>query len=122
MFHLTRQPSKEKRPHLKVVCLPVVHIMSWLVCHCESKSCSKNTVSGSFERLHCDRQAFRRGTLGPKDQRDITEMVQNSKANCFTLLKRITKLKCVNSEVNSVDIDPKQGCLNWPYGTMSESP
>ena len=26
MFHLTRQPSKEKRPHLKVVCLPVVHM------------------------------------------------------------------------------------------------
>ena len=46
----------------------------------------------------------------------------NRKADCCTLLKRITKLKCVNSEFKSVDIHPKQGCLNWPYGTMSESP
>ena len=49
-------------------------------------------------------------------------MVHNRKASCCTLLKRITKLKCVNSEFKSVDIDPNWGCLNWPYGTMSESP
>ena len=41
-------------------------------------------------------------------------------ADCCTLLKRITKLKCVNSEVKSVNIDPNWGCLTWLYGTMSE--
>ena len=43
-----------------------------------------------------------------------SQKVQNRKADCCTLLKRITKLKCVNSEFRSVDIHPKQGCLNWP--------
>ena len=57
-----------------------------------------------------------------RSSENLQKTVDNSKANCCTLLKRITKLKCVNSEVNSVDIHPKQGCLNWPYGTMSESP
>ena len=59
---------------------------------------------------------------GQPERQDISEKAQNGKASCCTLRKRITKLKCVNSEVKSVDIDPNWGCLNWPYGTMSESP
>ena len=59
------------------------------------------------------------GTAGPAGLR---KMVHNWQASCCTLLKRITRLKCVNSEVNSVDIGPNWGCLIWPYGTMSESP
>ena len=60
----------------------------------------------------------------PWDQRTsrTSQTAQNGKASCCTLLKQITKLKCVNSEFRSVDIHPKQGCLNWPYGTLSESP
>ena len=59
-----------------------------------------------------------------KDSRNsgTSQKGENRTAGCCTLLKRITKLKCVNSEVKSVDIRPKQGCLNWPYGTLSESP
>ena len=62
------------------------------------------------------------GSLGQPEQREFSKTVQNRKASCCTLLKRITKLKCVNSEFRSVNIHPKKGCLNWPYGTMSESP
>ena len=43
---------------------------------------------------------------GPQDQRDTQKAVQNGKASCCTLRKRITELKCVNSEVKSVDINP----------------
>ena len=114
--------KKKKRPHLKDVCLPVVHVMSCLICHWESKSCNKNEISDCSERLHSDRQAFRRGTLGPTDQRDNPKRLENGKASCFAFLNRITKLKCVNSEVKSVDSHPQRGCLNWPYGTLSESP
>ena len=88
----------------------------------KAEAAVKNEVSGSSERLHSDRQAFRRGSLGPQEQRDNPKMLKNRKASCFTLLKRITRLKCVNSEVKSVDIHPKQGCLDWPYGTLPESP
>jgi hypothetical protein len=47
-----------------------------------------------------------------KDDRSsgTSQKAQNRKAGCFILLKRITKLKCVNSEVTSVHILPKQGC------------
>ena len=69
---------------------------------------TKKEVSGSSERLHSDRQAFRRGTLGPQEQRDNPKRLVNRKATCFTLLKRITRLKCVNSVFKSVDTHPKQ--------------
>ena len=65
---------------------------------------------------------FTKDLKGQPERQDILKKVRNSKASCYTLRKRITKLKCVNSEFRSVDIHPKQGCLNWPYGTMSESP
>ena len=82
---------------------------------------AKNEVSGSSERLHTVEKHFQRISRDSRI-RGTSQKVRNSKANCWTLLKRITKLKCVNSEFKSVDIDPEQGCLNWPYGTMSESP
>ena len=63
-----------------------------------------------------------RSSQGTAGTAGLSKRLKNRKANCFTLLKRITRLKCVNSEFKSVDIHPKQGCLTWPYGTMSESP
>ena len=33
-----------------------------------------------------------------------------------------TRLKCVNSEFRTVIIHPKEGCLKWLHGTMSEPP
>ena len=83
---------------------------------------TKKEVSGCSDWLHSEKTGIsprNPGTAGPAGH---YKMVHNRKASCCTLLKRITKLKCVNSEVKSVDIDPNWGCLNWPYGTMSESP
>ena len=62
MFNLTRQPSKEKGPHLESMCLP-------FCCHKCSKAeaAVKNRVSDCFERLHSGRQESRRenpGTTG----------------------------------------------------------
>ena len=31
-------------------------------------------------------------------------------------------IKCVNSEFQTVDAHPKEGCLKWLRGTMSEPP
>ena len=59
---------------------------------------------------------------GRQDQRDIAKRLINEKADCFALRKRISRLKCVNSEVKSVLSHPKKGCLNGLHGTMSESP
>ena len=42
------------------------------------------------------------GFPGTAGAAGVLEKMQNGKANCCTLLKRITKLKCVNSEVKSV--------------------
>ena len=53
---------------------------------------------------------------------ETLQKVENGMADCFTLLKRITRLNCVNSEVKSVHILPNKGCLNWIHGIMSESP
>ena len=74
-----------------------------------------------FDATSLSRDAFH---WDHKDSRNrgTSQKGENRNADCCTLLKRITKLKCVNSEFRSVDIHPKQGCLNWPYGTMSESP
>ena len=59
---------------------------------------------------------------GRQERQDISKKVQNRKAVCFTLFKWITKLKCVNSEVKFVSSHPKQGCLKWLHGNMSEPP
>ena len=74
----------------------------------------KNEISDCSERLHSDRQAFRRGTLGPTDQWDNPKRLENGKASCFALPNRITKLKCVNSEVRRVIIHPEKGCSMAP--------
>ena len=117
MFNLTRQPSKEKGPHLESMCLP------FCCPKCSKAEAAVKTefliVSNGFTLA--DRNLGEK-TLGLQEQRDSSKTVDNSKADSFALLKRITILKCVNSEFKSVDIDPNWGCLNWPYGTMSESP
>ena len=86
-----------------------------------TKAAWAKKISDCSERLHTGRDAFRKihwdSRIGGMSQK-----AQNSKAICCTLLKRITKFKCVNSEVKSVDIHPKQGCLTWPYGTTPGPP
>ena len=119
--HQTTIKRKKATPERRV---PVAFCWgSWLSPLPKAEATAKKKrVSGSLERLHFGRQAMRRGNPGTKGPAGHLKVVPNRKADCFTLLKRITKLKCVNSDVKSVDIHPKQGCLNWPYGTMSESP
>ena len=58
------------------------------------------------------------GTAGLREKRCRT--VRPTVA--LYLNELITKLKCANSEVKSVHSHPQRGCLNWPYGTLSELP
>ena len=117
MIDLTRQPSRERKPHLQVVYLP---------------GCSFMSGYGAAAKMLQKRRFLKFGTAShertkhwdPWDHtnRGTSSKAPNGKASCYTLLRRITRLKCVTSEFRSVIIDPKQGCLKWPYGTMSESP
>ena len=74
-----------------------------------------------FGATALSRKVFHKGLKGQREPRDISKKVQKRMADCCTLLKRITRLKCVNSEFKSVNIDPNWCCLNWPYDTLSES-
>ena len=111
-----------KRPHLQEKDMPVACSRT---CHVELRTHKLQWQKRSFWLFRTISRWERSkslGSLGRPEPREFSKKVQNRKADCCTLLKRITKLKCVNSEFRSVDIHPKQGCLNWPYGTMSESP
>ena len=103
MYYLTKQPSKERRPHLKVMCLPDSCFMPW--CNVAVKLLQKKRFRKFATTARC-RNASRWIHKGQPGRQDISEKVQNGKAGCFTLLRRITKLKCVNSEVKSVNINP----------------
>ena len=59
-----------------------------------------------------NRDAFT-GFIKDSRKRGTSQKVQNGKASCCTLLKRITELKCVNSEFKTVDTHPEKGCLKW---------
>ena len=101
MFHLT----KYQRDHTcrKRTCLLPwsVHVMYPV----KSWSCSKNIVSECSGQRHAWRMQFTRISRDNRS-RGTLKRLTNCKADCFTLLKRITKLKCVNSEFRSVDINP----------------
>ena len=111
-----------KRPHLQEEDMPFAFICSCHVSCQKLKLQVQKKVSDCSERLHTLKYAVHKDLKGQPERQDISEKVQNGRASCFTLLKWITIFKCVNSEFKSVDIDPNWGCLNWPYGTMSESP
>ena len=102
MFNRTTIKRK-KRLHLEVVCLPGSSVMIW--CSVAVKLLQEKKVSGSSEWLHL-KEYTSPGSLGRPEPREFSKKVQNGGASCCTLLKRITKLKCVNSEVGSVDINP----------------
>ena len=73
-----------------------------------------------FGRLHLKEQST--GIPGTSGAAGHSTRLINRKADCCPLLKRITKLKCVNSEFKTVDTHPEEGCLKWLHGTMSEPP
>ena len=79
--------------------------MRW--CLCLQKLLRKGGF-GQFRTASRDRKGIWRGSLGQPVQRVSPKTVDNSRAICCTLLKRITNSKCVNSEFRSVDIDPTE--------------
>ena len=74
---------------------------------------TKNGVSGCSDHHHAEGVKFPGILKGQRRQQDFPKVVQNRMANCYPLLKRITKLKCVNSVVRKISSQPKKGCLNW---------
>ena len=112
-----RTIKRKKRRHLESMCLPLL-----LRIASNAWTSMKNKVSGCSERHHCCRNAFHKGSQGTAGPAGLRKMVQKRKANCFALLRWITKLKCVNSEVKSVLCHPQRGCLQWLHGTISEPP
>ena len=90
MFDLTRY-QRDHTCRKRTCLLPVVaHVML----NFESSSCSgKKKVSDCSERLHL-KECRSLGSLGHPERQEISKRQKNRKANCYTLLKRITRLKC----------------------------
>ena len=96
--------QKEKRPHLKDVCLPFHNDLTW--CRVTAKVAAKTEVCGCSVRLpkeECITQGSD-GTAGIAGQ--TLKKLENGKAGCCNLLRWITKLKCVNSEVRDSHHSP----------------
>ena len=113
--------EKPKWLHLQEKDMPVACCCT---CHVELRKLELQWQKWSFWLFQTAvrwKRCVPKGTLGQHDERDIAKRLMNGKADCFTLLRWIAKLKCVNSEVKSVLSHPKNGCLNWLHGTMSES-
>ena len=90
-------------------------------CNGSAKGAAKNRGFRGSARLHLKEQIT--GIPGTAGAAGHLKRLMNGKANCYTLHRRITKLKCVNSEVKSVKHLPHNGgSLKWVHGTMSESP
>ena len=99
-----------KRPHVQDVCSAA-----------GSSVCEKGSFwlfRAASREQRCMFQRFAKDGRGS----GTWQKGQNRKADCFTLLKRITGLKCVNSGVQSVNIHPEKGSLKWAQGTMSGPP
>ena len=73
-------------------------------CTFKSWGCSKNGGFRSLAQHHMKEQVT--GISGTAGMAGLSKRLKNRKADCFTLLRRITELKCVNSKVRSVDINP----------------
>ena len=94
---ITSPDNQKKRDHTCKSCACLVH--------CDAKVAAKTEVSEVWHNSTLQR-CIPLGSQGRQERQDISEKVQNGKASCCPLLKRITKLKCVNSGFMSVNIDP----------------
>ena len=84
--------QKERIPHLQDVCLP--DHMSWRDAMTLQKLLQKRRFLNVRHGFTWKNGAL--GSLGPREQRDSWKGWQTARlTDCFTLLKRITKLKCV---------------------------
>ena len=95
MFNLTRKPSKERGPHLKACSLSLTcnGPTRAVLCHCK-RPCFWLFGAASLAQSWRVSEVHRNGRVGR------TKRLMNGKANCFTILKRIARLKCVSSEVS----------------------
>ena len=110
--------KRKKSPHLESVYLPVLCVMP-----SKAWTWAKKEACGSSEWLHVRRIET---TEGQKDggiggTKWLT--TDNRMADCSTLPTRITKLKCVSSDIaRSPFTSKKNGSLNWVHSTMSQPP
>ena len=116
----TSPDTKETTPAGKrhACCLHL--LMPCIVSKAEAAGTEKE-VSDCSEWLHM-KECNSRGSQGTAEAAGHLKMADEPQGRLLTLLKRITKLKCVNSEVRTVNIHPEKGCLQWLHGTMSEPP
>ena len=102
MYYLTRN-QRDHTCRKRTCLLPAfAHVML----HFKSWGCSKNRGFRGFAHHHKNEPVT--GISRTAGAAGHCKVVHNRKAICCTLLKRITKLKCVNSEFNSFDINPTQ--------------
>ena len=60
----------------------------------------KDRVSGCSETLHLSKgESSEVGITNTAGTAGLRKQVENGMADCFAILKRITRLKCVNSEI-----------------------
>ena len=86
-------------PHLQEEDMPdvsrdVYNQPSNLLCLCDNKRFT--AVPCSFTRAELKRSE---GSQKRQERWEVTKMVRNGMADCFIVLRRITRLKCVSSEV-----------------------
>ena len=110
MLDLTKY-QKDHTCRKRTCLLPVmVHVMVQY----ESWSCSEKQSFWLFSTASRSRKTFHKVHWDHRSRGNSRKTVKNRQADCFNLLKRITKLKCVNSKVKSVRSHPQRGCLNCP--------
>ena len=113
MFDLTRNQTDHTCRKRTCLLPSVAHVM----CHRKNWSCRENEVSDDFDRVHSDRQAIWRGTLGHPEQRDMVKKVHNHKAHWCALPRRIT-----NSKLSILKSGPSSFTLNRVASNGSMAP
>ena len=111
--------KKKTTPESRVPAWILVHVvmpLSW------QKLQVQKEVSECSAQLHSVEMHSTGFTKDSRSSENLQKRWITVRPSVALYITRITRLKSVNSEVNSVDIDPNWGCLNWPYRTMSESP
>ena len=118
MFNLTTKPSKEKRPHLQAraclvfgscCCSYVPSNAAWT-----KKMFLPVRTGFTLAERHSVRFTGTAGAAGLPEKRCITE-----RPTVTLYLNELLIKKCqFGSQI--VGSHPKQGCLNWLHGTMSE--
>ena len=94
--------------------LPVQYFLLLFRCHFKSCADGKETVSAVPCNLTPAKVQIRKDLKGRQGRQDIAKRLMNGKANCCGLLKRITKLKSLNSVVNLSPVTSSEVASNGP--------